>query len=56
MVGAGACVVVLGVSTGGPGALACAVIGGAVGGKIAGDFGSDRGEKVGEFLYREVSE
>ena len=56
MVGTGACVVVLGVSTGGPGALACAVIGGAVGGKIAGDFGSDRGEKVGEFLYREVSE
>ncbi len=56
MVGGGACVVVLGFSTAGPGALICAVVGGTVGGKIAGDFGSERGEKVGDFLYREVSE
>ncbi|GLO08186.1 TPA: hypothetical protein QEM76_002689 [Pseudomonas putida] len=56
MAGAGACVVVLGVTTGGPGALVCAVVGGAVGGKIFGDIGSWGGEMVGDYLYREVSE
>ncbi|MDZ3993531.1 hypothetical protein [Pseudomonas sp. Teo4] len=56
MAGTGVCAVVLGVSTGGPGALACAVVGGAVGGKVFGDFGSKGGEMVGDFLYSEVSE
>lgn len=56
MGGTDVCVVVLGVSTGGPGVLACAVVGGAVGGKIFGDIGSWGGEMVGDFLYREVSE
>lgn len=56
MAGTGVCAVVLGISTGGPGALACSVVGGAVGGKILGDFGSERGERVGDLLYREVSE
>ncbi|MFG0539264.1 hypothetical protein ACF8EA_03520 [Pseudomonas sp. YQ_5] len=56
MAGTGICAVVLGISTGGPGALACAVVGGAVGGKILGDFGSERGERMGDLLYREVSE
>jgi len=56
MAGTGICAFVLGISTGGPGALACGVVGGAVGGKFLGDFGSERGEKVGDFLYREVSE
>ncbi|MOA26222.1 hypothetical protein D3C78_1469980 [compost metagenome] len=56
MAGTGVCAVVLGISTGGPGALACAVVGGAMGGKIGGDIGSDRGEVLGDFLYRVVSE
>lgn len=56
MIGTGVCAVVLGISTGGPGALACAVIGGAAGGKIFGDFGSKGGEMLGDFLYSEVSE
>lgn len=56
MAGGGACVVVLGFSTGGPGALVCAVVGGAVGGKIFGDIGSWGGEMMGDLLYSEVSE
>lgn len=56
MAGSGICVVALGMSTGGPGALVCAVVGGAVGGKIFGDIGSWGGELVGDLLYREVSE
>lgn len=56
MAGTGVCAVVLGLSTGGPGALACAVVGGAVGGKLFGDLGGDGGEMLGDFLYREVSE
>jgi len=54
--GTGVCAVVLGISTGGPGALACAVVGGAVGGKLFGDFGTKAGEMVGDFLYSEVFE
>ncbi|WP_236183362.1 hypothetical protein [Pseudomonas juntendi] len=50
------CAFVLGVSTGGPGALACAVVGGAVGGKVLGDGGGKAGEMFGDFLYGEVSE
>ncbi|MCH4876466.1 hypothetical protein EQV97_03520 [Pseudomonas sp. TMW22090] len=56
MAGTAVCAVVLGVSTGGPGALACAVVGGAAGGKLFGDFGSKAGEMLGDFLYGEVSE
>ncbi|SEL90797.1 hypothetical protein SAMN05216604_1524 [Pseudomonas agarici] len=56
MAGTAVCAVVLGVSTSGPGALACAVVGGAVGGKLFGDFGSKTGEMLGDFLYGEVSE
>jgi hypothetical protein len=56
MTGTAVCAVVLGVSTGGPGTLACAVVGGAVGGKLFGDFGSKAGEMLGDFLYGEVSE
>ncbi|NWC79781.1 MULTISPECIES: hypothetical protein [Pseudomonas] len=56
MAGTGICAVVLGISTGGPGALACAVVGGTVGGKVFGDFGSKGGEMLGDFLYSEVSE
>ncbi|MFK0309835.1 hypothetical protein ACIQUF_01210 [Pseudomonas sp. NPDC090233] len=56
MAGTGVCVMVLGISTGGPGALACAVVGGAVGGKIGGDFGGERGALMGDLLYREVAE
>ncbi|HDS1699352.1 MULTISPECIES: hypothetical protein [Pseudomonas] len=56
MAGTGICAVVLGVTTGGPGALACAVVGGAVGGKVLGDAGGKGGEIFGDFLYGEVSE
>ncbi len=56
MAGTGICAFVLGVSTGGPGALACAVVGGAVGGKVLGDGGGKAGEMFGDFLYGEVSE
>ncbi len=55
MAGTSVCVV-LGISTSGPGGLACAVVGGAVGGKIFGDIGSSGGEFVGAVLYGEVSE
>lgn len=47
------CVVVLGLATGGPGALACGVIGGVVGGIGVGEFGSQKGEQIGDYLYRE---
>ena len=45
------CVLFLGVTTGGPGALACTVIGGAVGGAAGGSVVGDIGEMVGELLY-----
>jgi len=51
-VGASAgCVVVLGIATGGPGALVCGVVGGAVGGWAGGKLGAGLGEQFGEFLY-----
>jgi len=45
------CALALGIVTGGPGALACAVIGGGVGGFLGGDFGEGFGESAGEILY-----
>ncbi|KYC25771.1 hypothetical protein [Pseudomonas sp. ABFPK] len=45
------CVLLLGVTTGGPGALACTVIGGAVGGAAGGSVVGDIGEMFGELLY-----
>ena len=45
------CAVVLGTVTGGPGALACAVIGGSVGGYYGGEIGGKIGESSGEVIY-----
>ena len=45
------CVLFLGVATGGPGALACTVIGGAVGGAVGGAAVGDIGGMFGELLY-----
>ncbi|WP_336332950.1 hypothetical protein [Pseudomonas putida] len=49
------CTFVLGVTTG-PGALACAVLGGAMGGVVGGNIGAEGGEVIGEYLYRRVAE
>lgn len=49
------CTFVLGVTTG-PGALVCAVLGGAVGGAVGGNIGAEGGEVIGEYLYRKVAE
>ncbi|MBV4520988.1 hypothetical protein KVG88_13015 [Pseudomonas sp. SWRI74] len=46
-----ACALVFGISTGGPGALACGVIGGGIGGLIGGESGESFGELSGELLY-----
>lgn len=48
------CTFVLGITTG-PGALACAVLGGMVGGVVGGNIGAEGGEMIGEYLYRKVS-
>lgn len=48
------CVAVLGFATAGPGALACAIIGGALGGWAGGEFGNTTGEGVGEIVYEGV--
>lgn len=45
------CVVALGIATGGPGALACAVIGSGVGGYYGGETGGKIGESGGEIIY-----
>lgn len=45
------CIVVLGVASGGPGALVCGVLGGAVGGWAGGEGGGEMGEKFGEYMY-----
>ncbi|KQZ91537.1 MULTISPECIES: hypothetical protein [unclassified Pseudomonas] len=50
------CIAVLGLATGGTGALACSVIGGAVGGWAGGTFGENVGEIVGEYLYSEMAQ
>jgi hypothetical protein len=46
-----ACSIFLGITTGGPGALACTIIGGATGGALGGKLGSDRGEIMGDVIY-----
>lgn len=43
------CTFVLGVTTG-PGALACAVLGGAMGSVVGGNIGAEGGEVIGEYL------
>ncbi|MHC8314045.1 hypothetical protein [Pseudomonas sp. LB3P31] len=48
------CVFVLGIATGGPGALLCGVVGGAIGGVIGGHLGNVGGEVFGEQLYGEI--
>ena len=45
------CVAVLGFVTGGPGALACAVVGGAFGGWGGGEIGGLAGEQIGDVIY-----
>lgn len=50
-----ACAVALGLTTG-PGALACAVIGGAGGGFAGGMLGQAGGEHAGRFLYRQAAQ
>ena len=42
---------VLGFATGGAGALACAVIGGALGGWGGGEIGGIAGEQIGDIVY-----
>ncbi|WP_448090499.1 hypothetical protein [Pseudomonas azerbaijanoccidentalis] len=54
MVGSAGCYFALGIVTGGPAALTCVVIGGAVGGWVAGNQGQIGGEMIGEFLYNMV--
>ncbi|MNY67256.1 hypothetical protein D3C86_2048070 [compost metagenome] len=49
--GSSGCYFALGIVTGGPGALVCTVIGGAVGGWIGGERGGIGGEIIGERLY-----
>ncbi|MFJ3370490.1 hypothetical protein [Pseudomonas sp. NPDC086251] len=50
------CFVALGIVTGGPGALACVVIGGALGGLAGGKHGGTGGEMLGEYLYNMVGQ
>lgn len=54
MVGSAGCYFALGIVTGGPGALTCVVIGGALGGWVAGKQGQIGGEMIGDFLYNMV--
>ncbi|MHC2147232.1 hypothetical protein [Pseudomonas sp. 210_17 TE3656] len=49
------CTVVLGLASGGPGALVCAVVGGAVGGWAGGVIGGNLGESTGEFIYGKIT-
>jgi hypothetical protein len=48
------CIAILGLTTGGGGALVCSVIGGVVGSKEGEKLGGAAGEKFGEFIYREL--
>ena len=50
------CIAILGLATGGGGALVCSVVGGVVGGKQGENLGGAVGEKVGEFMYRELTQ
>lgn len=50
------CMFVLGVASGGTGALVCAVAGGAVGGVTGGSLGGAVGENFGEYLYGDMAQ
>jgi len=54
MIGVAACGVVLGIVSGGPGAIACGIAGGAFGGMLVGEIGSRGGEFMGDLLYERV--
>ncbi|WP_079229750.1 hypothetical protein [Pseudomonas putida] len=54
MFGVAACGVVLGIASGGPGAFACGVAGGAFGGMLIGEIGSRGGEIMGDLFYERV--
>ncbi|BBH48101.1 hypothetical protein [Pseudomonas sp. KU43P] len=54
LVGA-ACSLVLGTVTGGPGALACGIFGGAAGGLVGGKLGNEVGAMIGEVIYETVA-
>lgn len=49
-----ACGIVLGIATGGPGALTCGVAGGAFGGMVGGEIGSKGGAMLADLLYERV--
>jgi len=50
------CILVIGIASGGPGALVCGVVGGAIAGWAGGEVGESEGEKFGEFLYGKMAE
>ncbi|BBH44222.1 hypothetical protein [Pseudomonas sp. KU43P] len=54
ILGVAACGVVLGIASGGPGAIVCGVAGGAFGGMLGGEIGSNGGEFMGDLLYERV--
>lgn len=54
LVGVAACGVVLGIASGGPGAIDCGVAVGAFWGMLGGKLGSDGGELMGNVLYEQV--
>lgn len=54
ILGVAACGVVLGIASGGPGAIVCGVAGGAFGGMLGGKLGSDGGELMGNVFYERV--
>lgn len=54
LIGMAACSVVFGIPSGGLGAIACGVGGGALGGMVGGGLGSEGGEYLGEILYERL--
>lgn len=54
LVGVAACGVVLGIVSGGPGAIVCGVAGGAFWGMLGRKLGSDGGELMGNVFYEQV--
>ena len=50
----GACSLFLGTVTGGPGALACGIVGGTAGGILGGKLGNKSGAMVGEVIYEKL--
>ena len=51
-VGQAACLVALGLPTGGAGAIACAVLSGAIGGYLGGAFLTEKARDMGEVIYK----